>query len=180
MSRHKAKSQRPLTTIQIGASIRAEHVKAGLSKSRQKCKNHDSEQVDTLLSVPRYANLLDDSGHEDSLPDQDGASSSLYSARSILVASRTSWRCEMNKWMEDERESDENEGQMERQQGHTTRTRWLPHSLGLLFGGTATRPVQRPRCNFTHETLLMELMAAECEDEIPDDGELEGSGDDYA
>ena len=164
--------------IQIGASIRAEHINTGLSKPRQKRKNHDSEHVDTLPSVPRYADLLlEDSGPEDSLPDQDGPNSSSSSSRSVLVASGTSWRREMKKWMEDERENDKNDGH---QQGHATRTRWLPRSLVLLFGGTATRPIRQPRRDFTRETLLMELLAAECEDEIPDDGELEGSGDDYA
>ena len=41
-------------------------------------------------------------------------------------------------------------------------------------------PVTRcPRKVFNREELLMELIAAEHSDEEPDDGELEGSGDDY-
>ncbi|KAJ6605939.1 hypothetical protein B0H10DRAFT_1957010 [Mycena sp. CBHHK59/15] len=36
-----------------------------------------------------------------------------------------------------------------------------------------------PRKAFTQQQLLMELLAAEHSEEEPDDGELEGSGDDY-
>ncbi|KAJ7102013.1 hypothetical protein C8R44DRAFT_809010, partial [Mycena epipterygia] len=38
---------------------------------------------------------------------------------------------------------------------------------------------RRYRCPFTEEERLMELLGAENSDEEPDDGELEGSGDDY-
>ncbi|KAJ7886598.1 hypothetical protein B0H14DRAFT_2338165, partial [Mycena olivaceomarginata] len=53
--------------------------------------------------------------------------------------------------------------------------------LSLLFGGKIPNPLQRlSRKAFTRETLLMELLAQEHSDEEPDDGELEGSGDDYS
>ncbi|KAJ7115452.1 hypothetical protein C8R44DRAFT_794667 [Mycena epipterygia] len=38
---------------------------------------------------------------------------------------------------------------------------------------------RRYQCPFTEEERLMELLGAENSDEEPDDGELEGSGDDY-
>ncbi|KAJ6626317.1 hypothetical protein B0H10DRAFT_2211206 [Mycena sp. CBHHK59/15] len=52
----------------IHADIRAEHQKQGLVKPRQKRKNHKSTA--TLLSVPRYRDLLEDQDDED--PDQRG------------------------------------------------------------------------------------------------------------
>ena len=60
--------------------------------------------------------------------------------------------------------------------------KWLPCSLALLFGDAPAAPQlaeRRPRRQFDEEARLMELLAAEHSDEPPDDGELEGSGDDY-
>ncbi|KAJ7091592.1 hypothetical protein C8R44DRAFT_816891 [Mycena epipterygia] len=57
--------------------------------------------------------------------------------------------------------------------------RWLPCPLSHLFGGTIAKPPQpHSRRAFTEER-LMELLGAEHSDEELDDGELEGSGDDY-
>ena len=56
---------------------------------------------------------------------------------------------------------------------------WLPCSLADLFKGESKRPVVQRRQPFDHEALLMELLVAEHDDEEPDDGALEGSGDDY-
>ncbi|KAJ7117578.1 hypothetical protein C8R44DRAFT_761877 [Mycena epipterygia] len=55
---------------------------------------------------------------------------------------------------------------------------------GLLSGLCRDSPTgchgqRRYRCPFTEEEQLMELLGAEHSDEEPDDGELEGSGDDY-
>ena len=63
----------------------------------------------------------------------------------------------------------------------------LPQSLELLFAGRKESEVDeqlrktRRRQAYTEETRLMELLADEEADEegIPDDGELEGSGDDF-
>ncbi|EJD33434.1 hypothetical protein AURDEDRAFT_177482 [Auricularia subglabra TFB-10046 SS5] len=57
-------------------------------------------------------------------------------------------------------------------------------NLALLFGGKAARPADVPpaatrRKAFTEERLYMELLAAEYDDEEPDDGAKEGSEDDY-
>ncbi|KAJ7798073.1 hypothetical protein B0H14DRAFT_3546293 [Mycena olivaceomarginata] len=49
----------------------------------------------------------------------------------------------------------------------------------LFGGGIANPPRRAPRKAFTREELLMELLAAEHSEEEPDDGELEGSGDDF-
>jgi hypothetical protein len=57
---------------------------------------------------------------------------------------------------------------------------WLLQSLALLFGGKAMQPLghckQQP---LDEEARMMELLTAEYEDEPPDDGKLEGSGNDY-
>ncbi|KAJ7870625.1 hypothetical protein B0H14DRAFT_2228359, partial [Mycena olivaceomarginata] len=50
-----------------------------------------------------------------------------------------------------------------------------------LFGGALNEPIRiRPsHAAVSEEGLYMELLAAEHSGEEPDDGELEGSGDDY-
>ena len=51
--------------------------------------------------------------------------------------------------------------------------------MELLFGGQAKRPLTRTRQPaFDKEARRMELLAVEYDDELPDVGELEGSGDD--
>ena len=67
------------------------------------------------------------------------------------------------------------------------RSKWLPRSLELLFGGRTESDINEQRkrtCRqqaYTEEAWLMELLADEEADEnrIQDDGELEGSGDDF-
>ena len=66
-------------------------------------------------------------------------------------------------------------------------SKWLPQFLDLLFGGRKVTDIDeqlrkaRRRQAYTQEARLMELLADEEADEerMPDDGELEGSGDDY-
>ncbi|KAJ6539936.1 hypothetical protein B0H10DRAFT_1856165 [Mycena sp. CBHHK59/15] len=58
--------------------------------------------------------------------------------------------------------------------------RWLSCPFSRLFGGAIPQlPARAPRKAFTQQQLLMQLLGAEHSDEEPDDGELEGSGDDY-
>jgi len=67
------------------------------------------------------------------------------------------------------------------------RSKWLPRSLELLFGGWKESDFDeqlrrtRRRQAYTEEARLMELLVNEETDDerIPDDGELEGSGDDF-
>ncbi|KAJ6467928.1 hypothetical protein DFH09DRAFT_814565, partial [Mycena vulgaris] len=58
---------------------------------------------------------------------------------------------------------------------------WLPIKLDKLFGSDLEQPIRiRPqRAAVSEEALYMQLLAAEHSGEGPDDGELEGSGDDY-
>ncbi|KAF8875665.1 hypothetical protein CPB84DRAFT_1752619 [Gymnopilus junonius] len=63
------------------------------------------------------------------------------------------------------------------------RSKWLPRSLDLLFGGSKEEQTQclwRQQA-YTEEARLMELLADEeaDKDPMPDDGKLEGSGGDF-
>ncbi len=67
-----------------------------------------------------------------------------------------------------------------------SRSKFLSASLATLFGGDgAARPVEttgmrtRQHPVLDEEARLMELLGAEYSDEPPDDGELEGSGNDF-
>jgi hypothetical protein len=170
--------------LQVGADIRESQKQAGFIEERAKRKNHDPTGVSQLLAVPCYADLLEDdadaSGDEVELPSTK--------SQSGLVKSRAGWRKEMTKWVQEEQarsdDSDDNDlGEIT----HRRRSKWLPRSLELLFGGRKETNVdeQRRRANrrqvYTEEARLMELLVDEEQDEerIPDDGELEGSGDDF-
>ena len=124
-----------------------------------------------LLSVPRYADLLDPDVDEVD-GDENGGK------RSFLITNSAAWRREMAKWVQDEQDSDDSDSEVTVPQQRTHK--WLPKLLASLFGGSTKRPVKHPaRKQFTREALLMELLAAEEADEPLDDGALEGSGDDY-
>ncbi|KAF8985649.1 hypothetical protein BDQ17DRAFT_1494820 [Cyathus striatus] len=67
-------------------------------------------------------------------------------------------------------------------------SKWLPHSLELLFSGRKdindeeqVQRISRRQQVYTEEAQLMELLADKAADEDPtlDDGELEGSGDNF-
>ncbi|KAK0432830.1 ribonuclease H-like domain-containing protein [Armillaria borealis] len=109
----------------VGANIRSDHIAQGLVESWEKRQNHEIDHVQSLLAVPRYADIID--GPDDELE---------------------SWR--------------------ERKKGRLPQGK-MSHSLQERLS----------RQQFDHETLLMELLAAEHSGEEPDDGALEGSGDDF-
>ena len=169
-----------LSYLQVGADIRTSQKEAGLVEDRTKRQNHEKSRVAELLTVPRYADLLEDAGEmiEDEEP---------LMQPSGLVKSREGWRKEMGKWVQEEQErSDDDDELANKAYGHR-RSKWLPRSLDLLFAGRKEsdideqmRRVRRQQA-YTEEARLMELLADEEGDEnkIPDDGELEGSGDDF-
>ncbi|KAJ7739480.1 hypothetical protein B0H14DRAFT_2315923, partial [Mycena olivaceomarginata] len=103
--------------------------------------------------------------------------------RRSLVNSACSWNKVHAKWMVAARDLSDDEDGEELQRLATTMgpstTKFLPRILAKLFGGQIKRPFKAAPRPFTRETLLMELLAAEHSDEELDDGELEGSGDDY-
>ncbi|KAF5354536.1 hypothetical protein D9758_011245 [Tetrapyrgos nigripes] len=165
--------------IKVGGRIRRHHYNAGLRTRRKPRKNHSEERLSTLLHVPRYAEALDglDSDIDDDLH-----------RRSPLVRSRREWRREFIKWAERARAEDSGDDDDNEPQASTANSQWLPRSLALLFGGktveesTLDAYIDRRRTRrqgWSEEALHMELLAQEEGDVIPDDGELEGSGDEY-
>ncbi|KAJ6621928.1 hypothetical protein B0H10DRAFT_2214735 [Mycena sp. CBHHK59/15] len=166
----------------VGAAIRREHVAAGFVDPREKRKNHDDGHVANLIAVPQYADILE----HDEASDEDEEEH----ISSRLVNSRSAWRKLHASWMVMARQEEmaaESAGGTPTPDGDVPAppppgrsSKWLPCSLAKLFGGQIPQPPTRaPRRAFTREELLMELLAAEHSDEEPDDGELEGSGDDY-
>ncbi|THU97324.1 hypothetical protein K435DRAFT_965546 [Dendrothele bispora CBS 962.96] len=173
--------------IKVGADIKQSQFSDGLKDLRKPRQNHDEERLSKLLEVPRYAEILDSEGQE---------GTNTRTRQSQLVTNRKQWRREFAKWVEEARRQDEEASDMDdssssvsNQAGGSTRS-WLPRSLDLLFGG---KPVQDQGMDFegfghrrrtrrqgwSEEALRMELLAQEEQDEILDDGALEGSGDEY-
>jgi hypothetical protein len=164
-------------------------MEAGFIEERGKRKNHDESKVADLLAVPRYADLLEEAAN--SGDEEEGTSK----ARSGLVKSREGWRNEMARWVQMEQERSENsdsdddnsDGELGNAIYGRQRSKWLPRSLELLFGGRKETDIDEQlrrglrRQAYSEEARLMELLANEEADEerIPDDGELEGSGDDF-
>ena len=154
-------------------------------EDRGKRQNHKKTKVAELLAVPSYADLLDD------LEDGDASDKEAIiqaQPRTLCVKSRTAWRREMAKWVQEEQDQSEHDSEnfADTMYG-CQRSKWLPRSLDLLFGGhketDIDQQMQRIRRQqaYTQEARLMELLADEEADEhrIPDDGELAGSGDDF-
>ncbi|KAJ6564768.1 hypothetical protein B0H19DRAFT_942310 [Mycena capillaripes] len=156
----------------VGASIRSEHVAAGFVKLREGRKNHDESRVADLIAVPQYADILEnDEESDEEVPAR-------VSTR--LVNSGAAWRKLYTSWANSASSDDELPQTVTEPPAPARSGRWLPCRLGRLFGGTIPQPPARaPRKAFTRQQLLMELLAAEHTDEEPDDGELEGSGDEY-
>ena len=170
--------------FQVGADIQSSQREEGLVEERAKRKNHEANKVAELLKVPRYADILEDD--VDATMDAEGSSR----PKSALVTSCEGWRKEMARWVQEEQgrsdDLSEDEDLLNVAYGRQ-RSKWLPRSLELLFAGRKESEVDeqlrktRRRQAYTEETRLMELLADEEADEegIPDDGELEGSGDDF-
>jgi hypothetical protein len=159
-----------------------------LKNRRKPRKNHDEERLSKLLEVPVYAEALD--GPE---PDDiETENTQSRTRRSRLITNRKQWRREFVKWTEvarDEVDQLELEGESNSTpQLPSASSTWLPRSLALLFGGKPTEDdtldgyITRRRArrqDWSEEALRMELLVQEELDEIPDDGALEGSGDEY-
>ncbi|GLB43957.1 hypothetical protein LshimejAT787_1501410 [Lyophyllum shimeji] len=162
----------------VSANIWISHQEAEFIADRAKHQNHDNTNVAKLLSVPRYTDLLEQDVDSEEEPEH----------RSGMIKSCEAWQKEMAKWVQEERaQSDDDDDEVvdvAYGQGHS---KWLPRSLDLLFGGRKKTDIDqqirriRRQQAYIEEALLMELLAAGEEDKerIPDDGELEGSGDDY-
>ncbi|KAJ7864016.1 ribonuclease H-like domain-containing protein [Mycena leptocephala] len=151
----------------IRAEIHSEHIKNGLCKPR---KNHKSTA--TLLSVPRYQDLLGDQDDED--PTERGRA---------LVSSAAGWRTEMAKWIADARAAEREEHE-EDDEGHPEEVvpkrlpAWKPLTLETLFGEAKPRKRKPSVRVMEEEEILMEQLADAAEDEVPDDGGIEIDSDD--
>ncbi|TFK58634.1 hypothetical protein BDN72DRAFT_781827 [Pluteus cervinus] len=169
----------------VGADIRSSQKDAGLVDERVKRTNHDQSKLTTLLEVPRYADLLEDG--EDS-SGGEAESTAEEATKPKIVKSRAAWRKEMAKWIREEQERDsDDEDEIANVTYGRKRSKWLPKTLEILFAGQTESDVnekekRRQRRNaYSEEARLMELLVDEemDEDKILDDGEREGSGDDF-
>jgi hypothetical protein len=137
--------------------------------------------VAELLSVPQYDESFSDSDSEDSGCEGDDKQETARK-KSKLITSKVAWRRQLTKWQVEEQN---NEASEVAETSSLPRTpRFLPATLEKLFTGYVERPLSFERTEirrrrYDEETLQMELIAAEHSDELPDDGELSGSGDDY-
>ena len=159
---------------------------AGFIEDRAQRKNHDQTKVSQLLAVPRYADLLESADTSEDEGEQRNPM-----PQSALVKSHAGWRKGITKWIREEQARDDSDDDelANLAYGHQ-RSKWLPRSLELLFGGQKevgideqmrrAQAAQR-RQAFTEEARLMELLVNEELDEerFPHDRELEGSGDDF-
>ncbi|KAF8871332.1 hypothetical protein CPB84DRAFT_1754067 [Gymnopilus junonius] len=111
-----------------------------------------------------------------------------------MVKSREGWQKEMAKWVQKQGEhtdngtdSDDDDDVLSMVMYGHGRSKWLLWSLDLLFGGWKELSIDeqtrwsRRQNAYMEEARLMELLADEEADEnpVPDDGELEGLGNDF-
>ncbi|KAJ7494917.1 ribonuclease H-like domain-containing protein [Mycena latifolia] len=159
----------------IKAQIRTEHQQQGIYKPRAGRKNHKATA--SLLSVPRYRDLLEDQDDED--PSERGRA---------LVSSREGWRTQLAKWIGDTKETEranqdsDTEADTDQDDG-TPRIpnrlpAWKPITLKVMFGGAEKPRARKPSARvIEEEERLMEEMANFMEDEVPDDGGVEIDSD---
>ncbi|KAJ6596587.1 hypothetical protein B0H10DRAFT_2441868 [Mycena sp. CBHHK59/15] len=131
--------------------------------------NHKSTA--TLLSVPRYRDLLEDQDDEDST--ERGRA---------LVTSVEGWRTEVAKWIGDTRAAERmetelvSEGEANDEFSSRLPTRvpaWKPMTLQVLFGAEKPRKRRPSKRVMEEEEQLMEALANAEEDDVPDDGAIE-------
>ncbi|KAJ7911752.1 hypothetical protein B0H13DRAFT_2328021 [Mycena leptocephala] len=102
-----------------------------------------------------------------------------------MVRTSSGWRKQVAKWQAEIRVSDDDgaAGADDEDEDPLKRTprSWLPTTLASLFAGVVSNPITLTRRDHvvSEESLYMELLAAEHNDEEPDAGAQEGSGDDY-
>jgi hypothetical protein len=100
-------------------------------------KNYEDNQVQGLLTVPRYADIL-----ECGAADEEGNDGE--TPKSALVTSASAWCCELAKWVEEEKEADSEDDTDEPGGASTSGGRrvrpWLPCSLATLFTGESKQP----------------------------------------
>ncbi|KAJ6603978.1 hypothetical protein B0H10DRAFT_1957553 [Mycena sp. CBHHK59/15] len=159
----------------VKGQIRSDHQRDGIYKPRKPRKNHKSTA--NLLAVPRYRDLLDDQDDED--PSERGRA---------LVSSREGWRTQTAKWISDTRAADRNTEDPDSDEEADTTPHipsrlptWKKITLRVLFGGAEKPRARKPSARvIQEEELLMQALAEELEDDVPDDGAIEiDSEDEY-
>ncbi|KAF8161032.1 ribonuclease H-like domain-containing protein [Crassisporium funariophilum] len=133
---------------------------AGLEQSFSDLKIKKT-RLQNCLKLPKLEKMAKPI-FEHLLEEEDGQDGEPASSRSTLVTSRQGWRKEMSKWVQEQQaQSDDDEEVADLVYGP------------VIFGSE--------RKAYTEEAQLMELLADEEADEerIPDDGELEGSSNDF-
>ncbi|KAJ6498527.1 ribonuclease H-like domain-containing protein [Mycena vitilis] len=158
----------------IRAQIRSEHQKSGVIKPREGRKNHKS--LETLLSVPRYRDLLQDQDNEDT--SERGRA---------LVSSPESWRTQLAKWIGDAKASERADNDDDDESDDDDLASRLPNrlpvwkamTLKVLFGEAEKPRTRKPSQRvMEEEEELMQALAEAAEDEVPDDGAIEIDSDD--
>ncbi|KAJ6576288.1 ribonuclease H-like domain-containing protein [Mycena sp. CBHHK59/15] len=159
----------------VKGQIRSDHQRDGIYKPCKPRKNHKSTA--NLLAVPRYRDLLDDQDDED--PSERGRA---------LVSSREGWRTQTAKWISDTRAADRNTEDPDSDEEADTTPHipsrlptWKKITLRVLFGGAEKPRARKPSARvIQEEELLMQALAEELEDDVPDDGAIEiDSEDEY-
>jgi hypothetical protein len=90
----------------------------------------------------------------------------------------------MEKWIGEQQEVDNSDDDLEDAGSGVGEPTAMPSGgitpckLSVLFGGEVAPPLRRELV-LDEEAALMEALADQEEDEYPDDGAMEGSGDDY-
>ena len=162
----------------VGADIKGEHQRLGIAKKRLARQVHKSTA--TLLTVPRYSDLLDDQDDEDE--SERGR---------VLINSIQGWRTEMAKWIGDARaaevnEEDEDDGDSTWSSNQhlpaagpgSRSSQWKPAALAILFSGCKVPPSRLHPDEIDTEAALMQALAEREEDNRLDDGAVEINSDD--
>ncbi|KAJ6558647.1 ribonuclease H-like domain-containing protein [Mycena sp. CBHHK59/15] len=177
--RNRLKLQNTDKRTKVKAQIRSEHQKQGLTKPREGRKNHKS--IETLLSVPRYRDLLEDQDDEDT--SERGRA---------LVSTPEGWRTQLAKWIGDAKAAERAENSADTDDDETDDDDltsripnrlpgWKAMTLQVLFGDAEKPRARKPSKQvMEEEEELMQALADAEEDEIPDDGAIEiDSGDEF-
>ena len=100
----------------------------------------------------------------------------------LLVTTAAGWRTEMAKWIGDAHAADSDDSDDDSDVATPTTLpcifKWLKMKLEVLFGGLPKR-TERVQTAVDPEIELMEALANEEEDAIPDDGAIDHSDDDF-
>lgn len=87
----------------------ASHLAQGVIHDRKARQNHSTDSRHTLLSVPQYADALEE-GSEDDSDSNSTETNHGTSARSLMVTKRSGWRRVITKWQQEPIDSDSEEG----------------------------------------------------------------------